>query len=407
MFITLWNYIRGYVIIEVEGVNVERFINLCTNKNIYIWDIEMCSTKVKMCISIRGFKSTREFIRKTKTKVTIVERCGLPFVLFKYRRRKILFVGFVAFVCMMYFLSGFVWYIDISGNDRITNSDIIEFVNSNGVTVGVRNNMDKELLEAKMLEHFDDLSWVSITSQGTKLNIEIKETLTKKAIVDRNTPCDVVAVNKGIVVDIAVSSGKAMVREGDVVKEGDILVAGNILVFENENGKHYEQVHSQASIKAKRYYNLEFDVPYKYQYNEYTGNSKKKYSIIVKDTELQIKTKPKYNEYEKTTSYKQLNLGENYPLPIIIKIETYSEVSVVDEIRSEEQAINQAEIIVNNKIISEFDFGADIIDKDVVITKNENGINVKSTITTIEEIGEQKQLTVQNQPPTEETNTQD
>ena len=39
MFLALWNYIRGYVIIYVTGFSVERFINMAVNKGIFIWDV--------------------------------------------------------------------------------------------------------------------------------------------------------------------------------------------------------------------------------------------------------------------------------------------------------------------------------------------------------------------------------
>ena len=38
--IKIWNYFRGYVIIRVEGLTLEKFLNLATNKDIYLWDIE-------------------------------------------------------------------------------------------------------------------------------------------------------------------------------------------------------------------------------------------------------------------------------------------------------------------------------------------------------------------------------
>lgn len=36
MFLALWNYIRGYVIIYVTGFSVERFINMAVTK-VYLY----------------------------------------------------------------------------------------------------------------------------------------------------------------------------------------------------------------------------------------------------------------------------------------------------------------------------------------------------------------------------------
>ena len=45
MFLSVWNYLRGYVTIELSGFSVERFMNLASHKGIYLWDIK--NTKVK------------------------------------------------------------------------------------------------------------------------------------------------------------------------------------------------------------------------------------------------------------------------------------------------------------------------------------------------------------------------
>ena len=38
--IRIWNYLRGYAIIIVKGLKIERFIDLAVVNNIYIWDRE-------------------------------------------------------------------------------------------------------------------------------------------------------------------------------------------------------------------------------------------------------------------------------------------------------------------------------------------------------------------------------
>ena len=38
LFIRILNYIKGYLIITINGVFAERFINICVHRNILIWD---------------------------------------------------------------------------------------------------------------------------------------------------------------------------------------------------------------------------------------------------------------------------------------------------------------------------------------------------------------------------------
>ena len=51
----LWNYIRGYVIIIVTGRSIERFINICSKRQILLWDIvraDMDSASMKASIRV-------------------------------------------------------------------------------------------------------------------------------------------------------------------------------------------------------------------------------------------------------------------------------------------------------------------------------------------------------------------
>ena len=67
-FKILLNIILGYVSIEVEGYFIERFINLCQQKKIFLWNLHRTKTTImKVNISIRDFKRIREIAKKTKT----------------------------------------------------------------------------------------------------------------------------------------------------------------------------------------------------------------------------------------------------------------------------------------------------------------------------------------------------
>ena len=55
--IRLWHYLKGYVIIIVSGQSVEKFINICTRRQILLWDMERVErNSVRMKMSIRGLR---------------------------------------------------------------------------------------------------------------------------------------------------------------------------------------------------------------------------------------------------------------------------------------------------------------------------------------------------------------
>ena len=91
MFIKLLvRLLFGYVRIEVEGYYIERFINICTNNKILIWNLKReKGVKLYLNIGINDFKKLSVIARKTNCKIKILRKKGIPFFLNRYKKRKI------------------------------------------------------------------------------------------------------------------------------------------------------------------------------------------------------------------------------------------------------------------------------------------------------------------------------
>ena len=113
MFKELWQYKKGCLRIRVTGGSYDRFLNLCANHGIALWNLEYHDGAYEMDISLAGFRMLRPLAKKSSSKVRILERHGLPFFLYRYRKRKMLFVGMLFGIILLYGLSGFLWNIDI------------------------------------------------------------------------------------------------------------------------------------------------------------------------------------------------------------------------------------------------------------------------------------------------------
>ena len=72
--------LQGYVKIRVWGFAPQRFINLCSNKGILLWNIEKQEDVYTMCIGLRSFYELRPIARKTKVRVVISEDMDYPFL---------------------------------------------------------------------------------------------------------------------------------------------------------------------------------------------------------------------------------------------------------------------------------------------------------------------------------------
>ena len=106
--------LMGYVRIEVEGYYIERFINICTNRKILIWNLKReKGVKLYLNIGINDFKNISDILKKTNCKVRILKKRGIPFLLNRYKKRKIFVILLVIMMFTIYASSRYIWYIDI------------------------------------------------------------------------------------------------------------------------------------------------------------------------------------------------------------------------------------------------------------------------------------------------------
>ena len=102
MFLALWNYICGYVIIYVTGFSVERMLNMAINKGVFIWDIQYDKNRVRIKTAIGNIGTIKDCCIKTGCKMSVEGSFGLPTVLNKCRRQKVFVGGIALFAVVMY-----------------------------------------------------------------------------------------------------------------------------------------------------------------------------------------------------------------------------------------------------------------------------------------------------------------
>ena len=271
-FYILWNYLVGYVVIRVEGVSLEKFINLTITNGIYLWGIKRQNyTTLTAKISIRGFRQLHGIRHIIRCRIRIVQKRGLPFVLFRYRHRKMLAFGILACVIILYGLSMFIWNVEVLGTENVDPSKILSDMESMGVKPGVpKSSIDTMLIENQLIIHMPKLSWASLEIRGSKAIMRVKESVLPPEKEDRETPSDLVATKDGIIDNIIVLDGQAVVEEGQTVKKGQLLVSG-IIDHPGTIGERY--VHSMGQIMARTWYEEEIELSFKEPYRQRTGRS--------------------------------------------------------------------------------------------------------------------------------------
>ena len=393
MFLLLWTFLRGYVAVDVTGPAIERFLNMAAHKGIYIWDAKPITDGIRMHCSVKGFRMLRSCAKKTKCRLKISSRIGMPFIMHRYRRRKILMGGIAFFVLFLFAMSSFVWRIDIEGNERLESAAILDFVANYGLEVGsFKRNINHEQVTHALLSNFSDISWADVSTRGTRTTIIVSESIAQEPPIPWDIPCHIVASRDGLITGIVTARGTPKVRQNDIVRKGDILVSSEVTLESEHTGQTtIVFVHAYAEVWAKMYTPIRFSIPLSYTHKNFTGNIHLQYSIewlIFRPGGINniLKGRNPFDNYGKMVSNVQIGADFNYPMPFIWTTATFREFIPETRHRTVDEAKAMAERIITERIIREFDFHADIVNKQIHFEEQDNQLVVSALITTNERI---------------------
>lgn len=387
--IRILKFLRGYVQIKVWGFAPERFLNLCGNKNILLWDIKRDGEIYYMCISLAGFRQLKGIARKTRTRVVIQKRYGLPFLLPEIFARKMFLIGLFA-ACFFWFWSSFyVWDITIEGNYAITEDVFISFLETEGVKVGVKTkSIDIDKLEKKIRSQFREITWTTAKLSGTTLYIAVKENdgiLTQKGVFEA---ADLHAEKDGRIVSMIVRAGIPQVKIGDSVEMGDLLVSGKIPAYnEDTTVKKYQYTKADADIYVERIREVYETLPFDYIKKEYTGRICKRYSVILGGKIYTLGGKPAFRYYDEFSNTKELVPLKGLRLPVILG------VVICREYQNKEcsYSLSEAEMLLQKKysvfLAGLEEKGVQIIEKNVTIDTRSGMWVLKGQLRVREKIG--------------------
>ena len=367
-------YIRGYLRIRVYGFSPERFMNLCSNKDILLWDIERAGDGYVMCISLRSFYKLKNIARKTGTRVVIQERCGLPFFVPVMRKRWVFLAGLLMAVIFWYVSGWFVWDIAVTGNYQITADQMEAFLQEQNIREGMRKDaLNIGELEKEIRRNFTQVTWTSIRLDGTKLLISVKENdapILQSTDGARETDgTDLVAEFDGTIVSMVVRKGVPKARIGDAVTEGMVLVDGKVPIYnEDATLREYILTDADADIVIEHTMSFRTTLSLDYIEREYTGREKKQNFLRVGDDfEGKLPKERPFLTYDRVMKQSRPRLFEKLEIPVYWGSYTYREYQNVEHLYTSEEA----ESILNENLLLFLqtleEKGVQIIEKDVKI----------------------------------------
>ncbi len=383
-FKILLNIILGYVTIEVEGYFIERFMNYCNSQKIFLWNLKRThSTKVIFNIGIKDFKKLKPIAKKTKCKVKMQKKKGIPFFMHKYKKRKIFVISFLLIILSIIALSNFIWNIEITGNETIEKAEILNLLKENNFEIGkCKIGMKTNEIVQQIRLKRADIAWIGIQINGTNAIVKIVEADVKPDIIKEDEYCNLVATKDGMITKVTAQNGTPVVKEGDIVTKGSILVGG--WLEGKYTGTRY--VHANGEVQAKVWYSQKAKIELNQVQKAKTGQEENKYSVKINNFEINLsKRVSKFKKYDTIETTKKLKLFSNFYLPIEIHTKTFQEyedrqitytqeeaknIAIEEATKKLDEMVQNKEAIVNKNVNVEN--GADYIEVEVIYEVLEN-----------------------------------
>ena len=400
----------------VMGEQVLRFVNLCRNNGIELRHLIRKENAIQMEIDAENFKKLRPLVRKTHVKIHILNRHGPAFFFYRHKRRWWFLLGMTVFAGMIYMLSLFVWQIDIDGNRKYTDALILQALAQMDVKTGCRKSeIDLPKIEEELRIMYNEITWVSASIAGTKLQIELREgdlkisgssgggqTGNVKRVENRENnpktqngesetdlPANLVADEDAIITNLVVRRGTVAVRYGDEVKKGDVLIEGKVYIYnEDETLKKVDYLTAEGDVFGKYQELYEKHYQRKHEVRSYTGKNYRELGVAIVGKsfclpvwENILKKQLEENTLSEVWSWKkQFRLTPTFYLPFALEYTEYVPYENVVEEYTDEVIKKMAEEELQ-KYLNELEKkGVQIISNSVTISLDADGGHVKGTL---------------------------
>ena len=409
----------------VTGEETLRFVNLCRNNGIELRHLVRRENAIQMEIDAENFKKLRPLVRKTHVKIHILNRHGPAFFFYRHKRRWWFLLGMTVFAGMIYILSLFVWQIDIDGNRKYTDALILQALAQMDVKTGCRKSeIDLPEIEEELRIMYNEITWVSASIAGTKLQIELREgdlkisgssgggqTGNVKRVENRENnpktqngesetdlPANLVSDEDAIITNLVVRRGTVAVRYGDEVKKGDVLIEGKVYIYnEDETLKKVDYLTAEGDVFGKYQELYEKHYQRKHEVRSYTGKNYRELGVAIVGKsfclpvwENILKKQLEENTLSEVWSWKkQFRLTPTFYLPFALEYTEYVPYKNGVEEYTDEVIKKMAEEELQ-KYLNELEKkGVQIISNSVTISLDAGGGHAKGVLTLNGPIGKE------------------
>ncbi len=204
----------------------------------------------KIKLSRAAYGELLLLIADTDIALVNVKHRGLPHIFRLYGKRYGLYFGAVLSAVLLLISDGYVWRIEVSGNESVPDERIKNELSALGFDLGTRiRDVDFDVLHNRFSAASEDIAWISVNMHGSVAYVEVTEYKPSELEIGSGA-ANVVASRDGVITLVSVEDGKSAVSIGQSVKKGQLLISG-VMEFE-EQPTRYVYAKGEAMAQTER-----------------------------------------------------------------------------------------------------------------------------------------------------------
>lgn len=268
-------FLRGNCRISIPSRQRTAAMNLCMQMGLQFADFRWCDDgSIQFSCSATSSHRFLSLCRERNIEAEAVAQRGLPYLLKSLTKRAGLIVGAVLALALIVLSGLFVWDVQVSGTETLTEETVVKELRKCGFGVGsYLPNLRVREIENRVLVASERIGWLSINIDGTVARVQIIEHIEGQNEGDNegdNAPLDkrpanLVATKDGQIEYLELYRGNAVVKTGQAVKAGELLVSG---LYDSLTGSvRYTRAAGRVMARTER--TIRVEVPLSYEQKVY------------------------------------------------------------------------------------------------------------------------------------------
>lgn len=317
----LYDLARGVAELEVSGAQPERILNYCAENGIEFWNASPCwDFSITFCVHASYADSLLARSGKNGLDVKLISETGGRKLKLGAKRRAVFLLAFVLCVSLAAVSSLFLWRIEISGNDKLSDAEILRKLAECGVDYGAYwPALSSDEIRSHIVSEMPEIAWLSLNVRSSKAEIIVHERIDKPDIVNEKSPCDIIASKSGVIRKMSVLEGESAAIVGNAVAKGDVLVRG---LMSSETGDE-RYVHSMAQVIADTWYEISAQTPLLEARKTEKSGRNTAFSLVIGKKRINFfsDSRNKCDSCDKINKLKYISLGDVFTLPVGYAVE--------------------------------------------------------------------------------------